>query len=150
MNTHSQIHGTHGHDKTDFQVLSISKEPQNILSWKGPMRMIQSKEERTDNSFFIPLRVFFHTSGSTPSSVHPKAGGIWGCLASISTFSLRWLWEGRPGTPQPSDVSNQVRFWDAFSSPSLPLMATFPSPSAHQMVLSVLVNTDLIWAFSSH
>lgn len=44
----------------------------------------------------------------------------------------------------------QVYFRDAFRSPSLALMATFPSPSAHQMVLSVFVNTDLIWALSSH
>lgn len=62
----------------------------------------------------------------------------------------RWLWEGRPGAPQPSAGPSQVHSWDAFRSPSLALTATFPSPSAHQMVLSVLVNSDFIWAFSSH
>lgn len=92
--------------------------------------------------------VFSHSSGSTSSSIQPSKSrkdlGRFGhyfhlLLEAVGRQSHNLLL-----------APSQLHFWDAFSSPSLALMATHPSPSAHQMVLSVLVNPDLIWAFSCH
>jgi len=112
-----------------------------------------------DRSLVVPARDFSTLQGAhqAPSIQRQeemffsncRRGNYFHVLLEAASW---WLWEARPGEPQPLDCPHQMCFWVDFMPRAHPqLRATaLSSPAAHQMVLSALVNTELICTFFSH
>lgn len=107
LNIHSQIQGTHGHNKTDFKVLSISRR---ITELEEPHKGDAAQRRKNRGIIYgrslpIPLRDYF-PHFREHIQLHPAKSrenlGMFGHYFHLLPEAARsWLWEGRPGAPQP-------------------------------------------------